>query len=286
MAEEIIPFIVVGFLAQLIDGALGMAYGVSSTSFLLSLGVPPAVASASVHTAEVFTTAVSGFSHWRMGNIDRQLFKRLVIPGAIGGFVGAYVLTSVPGDTIKPFITAYLLVMGAMILWKALRRNESKPWGRMTPLGLAGGFCDAVGGGGWGPIVSSTLVATGHCPRRSIGSVNAAEFLVTFVQAVTFVTILGFAQNWKPIIGLIVGGVAAAPLAAHMCRILPRRGLMGLVGVLIVLVGVRTTLGMAGYSINWVYFAVPMVGSLLLLSVLMAIRKTRVEPVPQGQGAD
>ncbi|MDH5406809.1 MAG: sulfite exporter TauE/SafE family protein [Candidatus Aminicenantes bacterium] len=237
---NIIVFIIVGFIAQMIDGALGMAYGVSSTSFLLSIGVPPAAASASVHTAEVFTTFVSGVSHLKFGNVDKKIFRKLLIPGIIGGVLGAYVLTAVPGDKIKPFIGIYLLIMGLMILRKAFkvikeRRVETK----LLPLGAAGGFFDAIGGGGWGPIVTSTLMARGHSPRFSIGSVNLAEFFVTVAEAATFFTILGLV-HWQVIVGLLIGGVIAAPLAAYICKRLPSRALMIIVGILITALSVRT----------------------------------------------
>ncbi len=241
--SSLITFALVGLIAQLIDGSLGMAYGVSSTTFLLSLGIPPALASASVHTAEVLTTAVSGVSHFRLGNINASLFRRLVIPGAIGGFLGAYILTAVPGDTIKPYITLYLLLMGLFIIWKAFQKyNEAtRMHKRIVPLALVGGIFDAIGGGGWGPIVTSTLVASGHSPRYVIGSVNAAEFFVTIVQAATFLTILGTA-HWIAVLGLIIGGVPAAPFAAYLTgRISPRR-LMLLVGLLIVTLSIRNML--------------------------------------------
>ena len=240
-APNIVVFIIVGFVAQMIDGALGMAYGVSSTTFLLSLGVSPALASASVHTAEVATTAISGLSHLRLGNVDRELFSRLLIPGVIGGVVGAYILTSVPGDVIKPIISMYLLLMGLVILRKSFvpPREDVPPRRHLAPLGLIGGFFDAIGGGGWGPIVTSTLVATGNHPRFAIGSVNIAEFFVTVCESVTFFLTLG-AMRWETVLGLLVGGVAAAPLAAYVCARLPARTLMRLVGSLIVLLSLRT----------------------------------------------
>lgn len=178
VTDDILIYVLVGFAAQMIDGALGMAYGVSSTTFLLNTGVGPAVASASVHMAEVFTTLVSGLSHLKFGNVDKLLFRRLVIPGVLGGMAGAYVLSELPGDQIKPYVAIYLLLMGARILWKAVRyqSEQSGLLKHVFPLGLAGGFFDAIGGGGWGPIVASTLVANGHNPRISVGSVNLAEF--------------------------------------------------------------------------------------------------------------
>ena len=237
---NILVFIIVGFIAQIIDGALGMAYGVSSTSFLLSIGIPPAAASASVHTAEVFTTFVSGVSHLKFGNVDKKLFKKLLIPGIIGGVLGAYVLTSIPGKTIKPFIGAYLLIMGLMILRKAFKKiKEKRVETKLIPLATAGGFFDAIGGGGWGPIVTSTLMARGHNPRFTIGSVNLSEFFVTIAEAATFFAILGLI-HWQVIVGLLIGGVLAAPMAAFVCKKLPSRALMIIVGILITVLSIRT----------------------------------------------
>ncbi|MDI6772781.1 MAG: sulfite exporter TauE/SafE family protein [bacterium] len=238
--EQIAAYIVVGFIAQMIDGTLGMAYGVTATSFLLTLGMPPAIASASVHAAEVVTTWLSGLSHARFGNVDGHLVKRLVIPGVIGAVSGAYILASVPGMTIKPFVAAYLLVMGLVILLKALRKAaQGEVRTRLVPLGLIGGFLDAVGGGGWGPIVTSTLVARGNDPRFTIGSVNFAEFFVTLSASATFVLTIGLSY-WHAIIGLAIGGAIAAPFAAYTCKKAPTRVLMLLVGVLIIGLSIRT----------------------------------------------
>lgn len=246
---SIFVFILVGFLAQVIDGALGMAYGVSSNSFLLGIGVPPAAASASVHMAEVVTTAISGFSHWKLGNINKKLAFSLVIPGVIGAVLGAYLLTNAPGDLLKPYISAYLLIMGIVILTKGLKKTdpEHKEVKHISILGVVGGFFDAIGGGGWGPIVTTTLVASGSNPRFTIGSVNASEFFITFAQSVVFVFSLQFAEYWHVIVGLLVGGAVAAPLAALITKRLPVRPLMLMVGVLIILLSVRTLyLALAG----------------------------------------
>lgn len=238
--SNVLIFILVGFFAQMIDGALGMAYGVSSTTVLLSIGIPPAAASASVHAAEMFTTAISGLSHLSLGNVDRKLFKQLLIPGIIGGVVGAYILTAVPGSAIKPLVSVYLLAMGVVIVAKSFRKSQPRPVrNHVVPLGLAGGFFDAVGGGGWGPIVTSTLVATGNEPRFVIGSVNLAEFFVTVCESVTFFLTIGLV-HWTIILGLIAGGVVAAPFAAYVCRKLPTTRLMRLVGVLIIALSIRT----------------------------------------------
>jgi hypothetical protein len=233
--------VLIGFLAQMIDGALGMAYGVSSTTFLTTVGVPPKIASASVHTAEVFTTLCSGLSHWKMNNVDWKIFRRLVIPGVIGGALGAYVLVSFPGDLISPFVNVYLLVMGVVVLVRGIRGSVKKliEGNKLIPVGLIGGFFDAVGGGGWGPIVTSTMVASGHPPRYTIGSVNTAEFFVTIVQTLTFTVFLGIGKYWHYILGLAIGGVLAAPLAAYLCRKIPEKKLLLIVGALIIALNVR-----------------------------------------------
>jgi uncharacterized membrane protein YfcA len=245
MEVTILVYVLVGFIAQMIDGALGMAYGVSSNTFLLSLGIPPAAASASVHMAEVVTTAISGYSHWKLGNVDWKLVKRLLIPGVAGGVLGAYILTSIDGNIIKPWIAAYLLFMGGLIIYKAYtitpRKKPDEYHGPMVSLlGVLGGFCDAIGGGGWGPVVTSTLVARGKFPRTTIGSVNFSEFFVTFAQSVVFVFTLNFAEYWQIILGLLIGGGIAAPLAARMARQLPVKTLMIMVGVLIIILSIRT----------------------------------------------
>ena len=242
MENNLILFILVGFAAQMIDGALGMAYGVSANTFLLSMGVPPAAASASVHIAEVFTTGVSGFSHFKFGNIDKAVVKKLAIPGVLGGIVGAYILSSIDGNVIKPFISAYLLIMGVRILWKVLRRktqDTQKEVKHMGLLALAGGFFDAIGGGGWGPIVTTTLIANGNNPRKTIGSVNLTEFFVTFAEAVTFIALIGLV-NINVILGLVIGGVIAAPFGAYLTRRVPAPAMMTIVGLLISFLSVCT----------------------------------------------
>jgi uncharacterized membrane protein YfcA len=221
-----------------------MAYGVSSNSFLLSVGVSPAIASASVHVAETFTTAVSGVSHWKLGNVDKELFKKLIIPGVLGAVVGAYILSNIDGNIIKPYVATYLLIMGIVILVKALRSNhdEQKVTSHISILGVIGGFFDAIGGGGWGPIVTTTLVARGNNPRFTIGSVNSSEFFITFAQSVVFVAALfsDLVANWTVILGLLVGGIIAAPFAAVVTKKLPVRLLMGMVGLLIIGLQIRT----------------------------------------------
>ncbi len=234
--------ILVGFLAQLIDGALGMAYGVSANSFLLGVGIPPAAASASVHTAEIFTTAVSGLSHWKLGNIDRNLVKRLIIPGILGGALGAYVLSNIDGNRIKPYIAVYLILMAVRIIHKAFHPSPVEKSVRnhlLIPLGLVGGTMDAIGGGGWGPIVTTTLISAGQSPQKSIGSVNLTEFFVTFAEVVVFITSIGF-TNGRVILGLLIGGLIAAPLGAILTKKIPAKTLMVIVGLVIIFLQART----------------------------------------------
>jgi uncharacterized protein len=234
--------ILVGLLAQLIDGALGMAYGISATSFLVSIGASPAAASGAVHVSEIFTTAFSGVSHIKFGNVDKKLFKSLVIPGVVGGVLGAYVLTSIDGKLIKPFVTIYLLIMGLLILSKAFAKKpvQKQQVQHVKTLAVSGGFLDAVGGGGWGPIVTSTLIGRGNNPRRTIGSVNTAEFFVAFATGVTFL-FLGTISHWVFIVGLIVGGLFAAPFAAYLTSRFSTQNLMLSVGLLITAISIYNT---------------------------------------------
>lgn len=227
----------VGLFAQIIDGALGMAYGITATTFLLSTGIPPAAASASVHMAEIFTTGVSGLSHWRFGNVDKALFKRLLIPGIAGAVLGAWVITSVDGKAIKPWISAYLVIMGLYVLSKAFRKikKRKEPPRHVAVLALTGGFVDSVGGGGWGPVVTSSLIGTGNDPRTTIGSVNAAEFFLSIAGGISFAILIGF-THWQVIAGLVLGGLFAAPFAAWLCKHLPVRTLLILVGTLITVI--------------------------------------------------
>ncbi len=236
----LLPFIAVGFAAQMVDGALGMAFGVISNSLLLSLGVPPAAASAGVHTVETFTTAVSGISHALHKNVNWKLFLRIAVPGVIGGTLGAYVLSNIEAKDAKPFILAYLTAIGIYLLWRATHYppQERKPR-VVEPLGLAGGFLDAAGGGGWGPVVTSNLLVQGSSPRTTIGTVNTAEFFVTSTISATFITQLGWEAFTLATIGLLIGGVIAAPLAAYTTRALPDRPLMILVGVVIIILSLR-----------------------------------------------
>jgi uncharacterized membrane protein YfcA len=229
--SALIPFIVVGFAAQLVDGALGMAFGVISSTLLVSLGVPPAAASASVHAVEVFTTGASGISHTLHKNVNWRLFRRIVIPGVIGGVLGAYVLTRIPAEKARPIVLAYLACIGLYLLWRGLRHEHQEKKPRIVePLGFIGGFLDAAGGGGWGPVVTSNLLVQGAHPRKVIGTVNTAEFFLSVTISATFIASLGFDAFTKAMVGLLIGGLAAAPLAKRI----PARMLLVLVGIVLV----------------------------------------------------
>lgn len=243
--NEVALFAAVGFLAQLVDGALGMAYGVTSTTVLLGFGVPPAHASAAVHAAEVFTTAASAGSHAYHRNIDWPLFWRLVPAGIAGGVLGAFVLTGIDAQAVRPFVVAYLGLLGLWIVWRAWHGTPTRHVSPrfVAPLGATGGFLDAIGGGGWGPVVTSSLVGAGGAPRQVIGTVNAAEFLLTVSISAAFLAAL-LTGHWEDaykladlgeaVLGLVIGGVLAAPLAGYLVRIVPARTLMAMVGTLVV----------------------------------------------------
>jgi uncharacterized protein len=253
MQDSFVLFLIVGFLAQIVDGALGMAYGVVSSSVLLAFGVPPAAASASVHTAELFTTAASASSHIWHKNVNWQLFRMLAPVGIAGGVLGTYVITAFDGDVLKPYIAAYLGIMGLYILYRAFRRMtpiDSHNLALVAPLGAVGGFMDAVGGGGWGPTVTTGLVGTGGAPREVIGTVNTVEFFLTAAVSAAFLTALltghwaeaeGLTTYAWAVAGLIVGGVIAAPMAGYVTRFMPHKYLMVLVGTLISLLAAYQT---------------------------------------------
>ena len=231
-----------GFVAQLIDGALGMAYGVTASSLLIAFGVPPAATSATVHAAECFTTSASAISHHAFDNIDRALFKRLLIPGIVGAVLGAYILTSLPGDSLKPWVAAYLLVMGVIIVGKAFREFPPRSvTTHIAPLGFTGALLDTMGGGGWGPVVASTLIVRGNHVRTTVGTVNAVEFFVTLAASVTFFVTIGL-SNWQMILALALGGLPAAPLGAWVCKHYPVKRLMVIVGLLVIGLSLRTLL--------------------------------------------
>jgi uncharacterized membrane protein YfcA len=235
MPEEIWIFIAIGFFAQLVDGALGMAFGVLATSSLLAFGVPPATASAMTHATEIFTTAASGASHVWHRNVDWRLVARLAPAGMIGGAIGAYILANVDAEFIRPIVSIYLSGIGLFIIFRAFRPlwpREVRDW--IVPfVGAGGGLLDAMGGGGWGPVVTGSLVGRGHTPRRVIGSTNLTEFLVTTVISVTFIVSLGWSEL-SSAIGLIIGGVLAAPLGGYMVSRIPTRPMMIAVGIVII----------------------------------------------------
>lgn len=236
LVVDILPFVAAGFAAQLIDGALGMAFGVISSTLLISLGLPPAAASAGVHTVETFTTGISGISHILHRNVDWKLFGRLAIPGIIGGALGAYVLSNIDAGVVKPFVLAYLAAIGALLVWRGTNHPPHHvPPRVVAPLGLAGGFLDAAGGGGWGPIVTGNLLAQGSEPRRTIGTVNTTEFLVTATISATFIATLGWAAFTHATVGLLIGGVIAAPVGARIASRVNPMFLLTAVGVLLIL---------------------------------------------------
>jgi len=239
--SQILIFMLGGFVAQMIDGALGMAYGVSATTFLLSFGISPAAASASVHASEIFTSGVSGLSHLKFGNVNKKLFRHLLLPGVLGAIIGAYVLSSFEqyNQYIKPVVAIYTLYLGIRIIRKTLIKNiKKKPIKRIGVLAWFGGFLDSIGGGGWGPIVSSTLIANGRNPIYTIGSVNLTEFFVSLASSLTFIAFIGF-THWQVILGLILGGVIAAPLAAYLVRKVPVKPLFIFVGIVVIIVSLR-----------------------------------------------
>ena len=265
--QVLIVLIVIGFLAQLVDGALGMAYGATSSTLLLASGLSPATASASVHLAELGTTASSGVAHWRFGNVDWRTVRRIGIPGAIGAFLGAIVLSSISAEIARPWMAGVLLALGVYILCRFTLFGVPKPKGRryvrgryLAPLGLGAGFVDATGGGGWGPVATPTILASGkYEPRKVIGSVDTSEFLVALSASIGFLLALGSqGVAWKYVLALLIGGIVAAPLAAWLVRLVTA-GLLGAsVGGLILVTNTRTlfdTFGVPGDVRQPVYLA-------------------------------
>lgn len=246
----LLPFIAVGFAAQLIDGALGMAYGVISSTLLLAMGLPPKAASAGTHAAETFTTAVSGISHILHRNVDWRLFARLAIPGIIGGVTGAYLLSNVDGSAIKPYVLSYLTTVGLWLIWRSTHIVQRSENPRIVgPLGLFGGFLDATGGGGWGPVVTSNLLLQGANPRMTIGTVNTVEFLLTLSISITFLVHLGWEAFTTATLGLLAGGVIAAPFGALLAKRVAARHLLLMVGLVLTatsLYGIARSLDLIG----------------------------------------
>ena len=230
----LLPFILVGFVAQLIDGALGMAFGVISNTLLISLGVPPAAASASVHIIKNFTGAVAALSHVLHKNVDWKLFWRLLLPGMAGGIAGAYLLSTIDAAVAKPVVLAYLAAIGLYLLFQAMRAPpvERKPK-VVEPIGAAGGFLDAVGGGGWGPVTTSNLLVQGANPRLVVGTVNTAELFLALTISGAFFLALGFETFGAAAAGLLIGGVAAAPLGGYVAKKVAGRSLLIMVGIVL-----------------------------------------------------
>lgn len=231
-------FMGVGFVAQMVDGALGMAYGVSCTTLLMNFGIPASLATASVHTSEIFTTGISGLSHIKFKNIDKKLFFKIVITGTLGAVAGAYLISDFfDAKAIKPYISGYLVLLGAYIIYKGIRNKKTvnQKVKRAPLLALIGGFLDTTGGGGWGPIVTSNLISQGKDPREVIGTVNTAEFFITYAATVIFTIILGV-KHWQIILGLITGGALAAPFGAYLASKINKRLLFFMVGTLIIII--------------------------------------------------
>lgn len=242
MTGEFWTLLLIGFAAQMVDGALGMAYGLTASSFMLASGLPPLQVSATVHLAECVTTGVSAISHQRFGNVDKELFKKLVVPGVLGALAGACLLTTFPGEKLKPLVAAYILVMGLIVFAKAFTQiPPGRVSKRVRSLGFFGAMADAVGGGGWGPIVASTLLARGNEVRFTVGTVNAVEFFVTLASSAVFMFTVGLGL-WKLVVPLALGGLLAAPLAAYFCKKLPHRPMLAFVGLLISGIALRTLL--------------------------------------------
>ncbi|UAL51540.1 MULTISPECIES: sulfite exporter TauE/SafE family protein [Metabacillus] len=285
--RKLIIFAFIGFLAQLIDGSLGMAYGVTSTTMLLTFGIAPAVASASVHLAEVVTTAASGASHIKFGNVDKQAVYKLIIPGSIGAFAGAAFLSNLPGDLAKPFIAIFLLVLGLYVMlrflfhFEAREQSESLPLTRKKsiPLGLIAGFADATGGGGWGPIATPVLLSQkGSSARKVVGTVDTSEFAIAVSATLGFFIALGWEQvNWYWVFALMIGGIVAAPIAAWLVRKLPAYLLGVLVGGFIVLTNSRTLLTTWAVDVSVVSFIYGFILIGWALAVGYAVKRNRVK---------
>lgn len=292
--RTLILIALVGLAAQLVDGGLGMAYGVTTTTLLLSIGANPAAASATVHLAEVGTTLVSGVSHWRFGNVDWRVVLTIGLPGAVGAFLGATVLAGLDASTAKPLMSAVLLTLGVYILIRFTFRGPRRdrlgarvPARLLSPLGLFAGFMDAAGGGGWGPVGTPALLADGRLePRKVVGSINTAEFLVTVAASLGFLFALGSQGiDFTWVAALLLGGVIAAPIAAALVRFVPARVLGPAVGGLIVLTNARTLVGASALDLP------PAIGQgiqlailvLWIAAVLWSVRQHRRSPEARGR---
>ncbi|WP_143306327.1 sulfite exporter TauE/SafE family protein [Chitinophaga vietnamensis] len=250
---EIIPptfyyFLVAGFIFAMIDGAIGMSYGITSTTFSLSMGVPPASASAAVHISEILSNGIAGWMHFRMGNINKRLFKILIIPGIAGAVIGAYLLSSLEhyAQYTKPVVSLYTLILGTIILMRAInvrrKHRQPKKIKRIGLLGFGGGFIDAIGGGGWGSIVLSALIAGGRHPRFSLGTVKLCRFFIAMLSSLTFVTVLAHV-HWDAVAGLVIGSAIASPIAARVSNRISAKTIMVAVAVIVILVSLKSIYG-------------------------------------------
>jgi uncharacterized protein len=279
-------FALAGLIAQLVDGSLGMAYGVTSTSVLLAAGTAPAIASASVHLAEVGTTLASGASHWRFGNVDWRVVGILAVPGAVGAVLGAYVLVNMTEDA-EPYMAGILLLLGVYVLLRFSSRAVAKrvvsgprPGGRfLGPLGLVAGFLDASGGGGWGPVATSSLLASGRLePRKVVGSVDTSEFVVALAASIGFLfTLSQEGIDYTVVLALMVGGVIAAPFAAYIVRLLPARVLGTGAGGLIIITNARTLLNSVDVAAGVVTTVLIVLAVLWMVAIVVAVRSARRE---------
>jgi uncharacterized protein len=280
--KKLIVLALIGLVAQLIDGSLGMAYGITSTSLLLVAGIAPAAASASVHLAEVVTTAASGISHIKFGNVDRKVVIGLILPGSVGAFLGACFLSNLPGSLVKPYVSLFLIMLGIYILYRFLnmrsdnRKTSAKPFTKkqLTPLGLIAGFLDATGGGGWGPVTTPVLMAKQDMKtRKVIGSVDTSEFAVAVSASIGFFISLGWEQvEWLWVGALMAGGVIAAPIAAWLVRLIPSHILGVLVGGLIIITNARTLLHSVGVPSDMMFSIYFVLGSFWAVGIVYAVK--------------
>lgn len=285
--KKLVVFALIGFAAQLVDGSLGMAYGVTSASLLLMSGIAPAVASASVHMAEVVTTAASGISHLKFGNVDKTVMKRLVIPGSIGAFTGACFLSHLPGELAKPYIALFLFVLGIYVMGRFLfgnvhqARSDKKPSSSfLVPLGLVAGFADSTGGGGWGPLSTPVLLSRNELEtRKVIGTVDTSEFAIAVSATLGFLISLGPEKfHWPWMVALMIGGIIAAPIAAWLVRIIPSRLLGVLVGGLIIMTNCKTLLvSFKGIPVTWHGAIYGLLSVIWTGSVAFALRKMKTD---------
>ncbi|MDR7079490.1 putative membrane protein YfcA [Neobacillus niacini] len=283
--KKLIIFSVIGFLAQLVDGSLGMGFGATSSSLLLMFGIAPAAASASIHMAEIVTTAASGASHLWFKNVDKGILLKLTIPGAISAFIGAAFLSSLPGENIKPFISIFLIVLGVYILIRFLffnhtsSKNQGSPISKklLTPLGIVGGFFDAVGGGGWGPITAPVLIARrGISPRKVIGTVDTSEFAIAVSATLGFILFLGLDQfQWQLVIAFMIGGVIAAPIAAWLVRIVPSYMLGVLVGGFIILTNSMTIIKTVALPVSLATIAYALIIVLWIVAIFYQVKNRK-----------